>query len=84
MVKLKVGEKEMEATQLKFTPIEESYQSFLLEDGTTLRVRVIVKAVHRLEGKEGRNPETKEPNYRLNYEVDMNTLVPEKLKKSSA
>jgi hypothetical protein len=46
-----VSRREVEGTQVGFDGIAEPWASYKLSDGSTLRVRPIVTAVHRLDGE---------------------------------
>ena len=70
------GTKTVKAQQLEFTPKSEPFQVYILEDGTKLKIRVKIKSVHRILDDSMRNAATHEPAYRIEYDVDMNTITP--------
>ena len=50
-MKIQVAGKELDATPIPFTGSGEMAHSLLLDDGTVLRVKVVITEVLRLEGQ---------------------------------
>lgn len=44
------GSGEVEVTDVGFEPVQESWNEYRLEDGTTLRLRLVLAAVYRVPG----------------------------------
>jgi len=68
----------MDATELDFKTKAEPWTILELEDGTTLRMRVNIGKVFRLEHYDQL---TGEPAYQVASKMDVRTQVPAKLKK---
>ena len=68
-----------DAVELDFKAKAEPWAVFELEDGTTLRVRVNIEKVYRLEGDH--HPMTGDPSYLFTSKNDVRVQAPTKLKK---
>jgi len=51
MSKVTINGKEVEATQLSFTPFTEPFAEYHLEDGSIARVKVCLLKIYRLQEK---------------------------------
>ena len=49
-MKLNLGGMAVEAEQMDFNPIEENWSRYRLEDGTVLKLRLIVSEIFKLPG----------------------------------
>ena len=59
-MKLKLGGQTVEAEKMGFKPIEENWSFYRLEDGTVVKLRLIVSEVFKLPGAD---PLTGMPNF---------------------
>ena len=50
-MKLKLGEKEVEAEQISFVPASEPWAEYHLEDGAVIRMKLVATKIYRLEGE---------------------------------
>ena len=72
-----IGGDEVGGTDVSYNPIIESWNEYILEDGTTIRLKVIVKRVIRTEA---RNPDGT-PVYFIQSQNVVDARIPENLKK---
>lgn len=59
-INLNLGEKVVEAEKIDFNPIAENWSLYRLEDGSVVRLRLIVSEIFRLPGSD---PVTGMPQY---------------------
>jgi hypothetical protein len=76
--KINVNGKTRAAQQIEVTEATRPWTDFLLEDGSRLRVNVVIDAVHRLEGEYDQRGN---PIYYVNARTISSTLSPETLRK---
>jgi len=70
--------KAVDGESLEFDPIREEWNSYNCSDGSTIRMKLVVTDIIRLEEH---NPQTGEPIYLIQSQNIVRIDVPEKLKK---
>ena len=79
---IRIGEKTFTAEDVPFQPDTESggekWSNYILEDGTSLKLRAVVAEVLRLEGEYGPNGD---PIYTVNASLVVSSASPENLRK---
>jgi len=78
-MKIKYKDKKVEAEFIDFKPSKEEWNTYELEDGTKLRVKLVMVSVYRL--KDEYIPETEEPIYVIKSENVLSAKIPEELLK---
>jgi hypothetical protein len=76
--KVRLGDKEVMAVDVAFEAEKESWSTYLLEDGTTLKFKAVVAEVLRIEGEYGPNGD---PVYIVNATPVLSSTSPEQLKR---
>jgi hypothetical protein len=77
--KIKLGDKEFMAEEIQFEPESaEKWNIYILQDGTTLKLKTILADVLRVEGQYAPNGD---PMYTVNAQIVVSTSAPENLKK---
>src|SRR5438477_9941201 len=76
--KIKLQDKEVMAEEIEFEIDKESWNSYVLHDGTTLKLRTVLAEVLRVEGAYSPNGD---PLYVVNASTVVNTNAPDSLKK---
>ena len=69
----------VDAYEMNFKAKSEPWAVYELEDGTTLRVRINLDKVYRIDGQY--HPTTGDPSYMFTSKNDVRTQCPTKLKK---
>jgi len=78
--KIKYKDKEVEGTEVSFSVIQQDWNEYALNDGTTLRVSTVMTAVLRLEGEYTGNGD---PVYTIGTQnIVTASNVPEHLRKA--
>ena len=80
MVKIPFKEGVAEAERVGIKSSEEKWNEYRLEDGTKLRVKVVVASVYKLKNEY--NPNTGEPIYVIKSDNIIDAEIPEELYKS--
>jgi len=79
--KVNLGGREFMAEEIPFeSEGTERWNTYILEDGTTMKVKAVVADILRLEGQYAPNGD---PLYTVNAQVIVNTNAPESLRKRS-
>jgi hypothetical protein len=78
MRKIKLGEKEVLAQEIGFETEKENWNIYLLEDGTTLKVKAVLAEVLRVQGEYAPNGD---PIYIINATPVLSSTSPEQLRK---
>lgn len=76
MGRFKVGDEWVEGEDVSFNALNESWNEYMLEDGTTVRMKTVVKRIVRTE----RYNEDGEPVYVVQSQNVLDTRVPDELK----
>ena len=76
--KVTIGGKNRDAKQIEVIEAVRPWTDFLLEDGSRLRVNVVIDAVHRIEGEFDQRGN---PIYLVNARTVSSTFSPETLRK---
>jgi hypothetical protein len=77
--KINLGGREFMAEEVEFEAEgAEKWNTYLLHDGTTLKMKAVLAEVFRIEGQYAPNGD---PLYSANTQVILNTNAPEALKK---
>ncbi len=74
------GGREVEATELGFKGIKEEWNEYQADDGTILRLKVVLSEIYRLDEYD---PDSK-PIYVIKSSNVLSSSVPEHLKKGAA
>jgi len=77
--KINVGGQEMMAEDVPFEAERESWNTYILEDGTTLKLKTVLAEVLRVDGVY--DPNTGNPMYVVNANPVLSVNAPDKLKK---
>lgn len=79
--KINIGGHEFMAEEIEFQPDgPENWNTYVLLDGTKLRMKAILAEVFRVDGQYAPNGD---PLYSANTQIVMNTNAPEALKKKA-
>jgi hypothetical protein len=76
--KVNLGGHEFMAEPIEFEIDKEAWNSYVLHDGTTMKLRVVLAEVLRVEGQYAPNGD---PLYIVNASTVVNTVAPESLRK---
>ncbi len=78
--KVNVGGQEFMAEPIDFEPEREGWNTYILHDGTTLKLRTVVAEVLRVEGAWAPNGD---PLYIITSQAVVNTTAPDALKRKA-
>jgi hypothetical protein len=78
--RIKFGGKEVDATQIDFKSIKEEWNEYQAEDGTVIRLKVVVSEVYRLDDYD----QDSKPIYVIKSSNVLSSSVLEHLKKGAA
>ncbi len=76
--KIKLGDKEVTAQDIAFEAEKENWNVYVLEDGTTLKVKTVLAEVLRVDNEYGPNGD---PIYIVNATPVLSSSSPEQLRK---
>ena len=76
--KIKLGDDDVWAEEVEFETERESWNTYILQDGTTLKLKAVVAEVLRVEERWGPNGD---PIYLVNASPIVSTASPEHLKR---
>jgi hypothetical protein len=78
--KMVVGGREFEGEEVEFESEREGWSIYLLQDGTTLKLKSVLSQVLRVDGQYAPNGD---PLYVVNVAPVLNTTAPEHLRKKT-
>lgn len=76
--KLHLGGREVTGEEIEFEAEREAWNTYVLHDGTALKLKVVLSEVFRVEGEYAPNGD---PLYMANASLIVSTNAPENLKK---
>ena len=76
--KVKIGDEWVEGEEINFHAEQDDWHIYKLEDGTTVKLKVIVTKIIRTEKW---NPNLNDPIYSISSNTIVETIVPENLKR---
>jgi hypothetical protein len=76
--KVNLGGREVMAEEIEFETEKENWNSYILHDGTNLRIKTVLAGIFRVENEYGPNGD---PIYVVNASPVITANVPEQLKK---
>ncbi len=76
--KLRIGNEELTAEVVEFETERENWNTYILADGTTLKLKAVMAEVLRVDGRYAPNGD---PMYIANSNVVISTAAPEHLRK---
>ena len=80
MTKIPFKGRVVEGERVNIKSSEEKWNEYELEDGTKLRVKIVVASIYKLKNEY--NPDTGEPIYVVKSDNIIDTEIPERLYKS--
>lgn len=78
--KIRIGDALVDATEVGFRPAGEHWNEYLLDDGTVVRIKLVVTSVVRVDGQFDNDGD---PLYMVNSTNVMGVSSPEDLRRSS-
>ena len=76
--KVRLGDREVNATEVPFEVEREPWITYILEDGSTLKVKTVLAEVLRVEGEW---TPSGDPLYIVNASPVISTVAPERLRR---
>ncbi len=78
--KVNLGGQEFMAEEIEFQTDQENWNRYILHDGTSLKVKVVLAEVFRVDGQYNANGD---PVYSVNATIAISTSSPDSLKRKA-